>query len=82
MVILYDLFIPRQAWKIGFIVFSLLQKAEQRGQSHAAASGWAQGTHSEHAFIPEPRAALADGYAILDLKHSNWNFVWMESRNC
>lgn len=64
------------------LFFSLLQKAEQRGQSHAAASGWAQGTHSEHAFIPEPRAALADGYAILDLEHSNWNFVWMESRNC
>lgn len=30
MVILYDLFIPRQAWKIGFIVFFLYSRKQNR----------------------------------------------------
>lgn len=51
MVILYDLFIPRQAWKIGFIGFFPPESRAERSKSHAA-SGWVQGTHSEQALYP------------------------------
>lgn len=54
MVILYDLFISRQAWKIGLIVISTPppQKAEWRGQSHTAASGWVQSKQTQQVCFP------------------------------